>query len=193
VYLSQQIEEVKGTGMRAWQQGATLTQWKVELDGTGRPAWKIRASIGTWWRHLFVQSHKEARSYGRKNWPSVPFMSDAAPGKLVTGSQAMKLTGVEHPMAAIDFLRDQLESNVGYGTIENFVKPKPAKEPKSEPVVVEPTAADVNQSKLTKARAKVAESEARVKHSEGKQREWRKAVRYRERRAHKLTTKEVAT
>lgn len=188
MYLSQQIEAVKGTGGKQGYTGFRLTRYRVELDASGRPVWKFHGAAGTWWAYSAYiyernNANKKAKAWGRQSDAgAIPFMSDAAPNKPVTMKQAETLTGLLVP-AALDKLTETVSDSP---VLQNYVKPKPVKEPKPEPVPVAPTPADVNQSKLTKARAKVAEWESRIRHANEKLREWRKAVKCRERRAHML-------
>ncbi len=186
MYLCQQLDDVyeKHDNHLFPRRGTTLIVYRVELDAAGRPAWKMHANVGPFWGY---HASQYARRYKRAN---VPFIQSAAHGKLVTMSEAVRLTGYLAP-AALDYLTEQAcDSPV----LQNYVRPKPVRAEKKAP---EPpaklTPAQRAQAKLDAANAKVAEWEARQRHTLAKVREWRKRASQHAARVRRLMAEEVVS
>lgn len=193
MYLSVDVESVRGTKDRSGYTGYRLTFLKVVLNPTGRPAWALHQSRGTWWAHSASYSQCEnqaasARDYAKNHYAAVPFMKDAAPGKLVTMAQAEVLTGLAKPVA-MDRLAETVNDDPA---LSNYVKPpkvkkeRPAPEPKRKP-----TRAEIAQAKADRARLKVGEWYERILHAERKHKEWQRKARRLDKRAEQLKAAEA--
>ncbi len=186
MYLAQQLEEVReGTN-----RGYRLIRYRVATRADGRPIWKLHAPHGTWWASYhdprFLEgARNRAKRWVRENAKHIPIISAAAPGKLVSMSEAERLTGCKRP-AALDFLRERVEES-NTAAIENYVKLPKVKPPKPEPEKpAPPTPAEVAREKMARAQARLNEWDRRAAHAAKKQNEWTRKVNHYRRRAESL-------
>lgn len=189
MYLAQSVEECRRPYAGIQDTGFTLLVYKVTLNAAGRPVWALHRDAGRYWAfstlfHLVEAARRGAR---RLRAPNVPLMRHAGPGKLVTPRQAQRLTGVEHPMGALDMLREQVSEHPDYPGLQNYVEPAKPKPEKAEPEpAAPPTPLSRATAKLARAEAKVQEWTDAIRRAQTKCREWQKKVRYHRRRADRL-------
>jgi hypothetical protein len=191
MYLGQSIEAVTRPandpsavweGVRGWR----LVFWRVVLDPNGRPVWTLHGEGATQW-YRYQPDATTARvtlmnHYRRKHVPLIAG-GHMAP---VSVTDAGKLLGMNGP-PALDKLTEMLECP-DPGHLQNYVRPKPVKEPKPAPAPkAPPTKLQLAEAKLAKARAKVAEWQDAERHARAKAREWQRRARRIEARAKKLT------
>lgn len=158
MYLGQSIEERRGGDV--WGRLYCIVLWRVELNAGGRPVWKLHGR-GTKYNH-----RDSALWHRQKHLPLIP---TAAHDKPVTKGEAVKLTGLDHPMAALDYLTEHVD---GSTTLQNWVKPPKVKEPKPVPTPVE-----IARSKRDRAEERVAELDRKIKRLETLRTKWtRKAT-----------------
>lgn len=183
MFLAQQLEEVREKGqLTGWR----LIRYSVELVNS-KPVWKFKESRGDWsrWHYPTIKlARREARKYSRKE---IPFIATIGPNKAVSMREAEMLTGIRAP-AALDALTDRLVANDFPDTLENYVKPKPVKEPKPEPVgPVPPTPAEAANANARKAQLRVEKWERAAEHAAKKIRQWTKKASYYRKRAARLS------
>ncbi len=194
MYLAMSIEEVRKPSTSYNQSvtpGLRVMLWRVELNTTGRPVWVTHRQGSTWWIYSgFGYQGNEAnraRKAARASQPkAIPTIASAAHNKLVTMSEAAKLVDVVQP-GSLDRLTEMLQDVHDPYALQNYVKPPKVKPPKAEPEPVSPpTAAERAQTRLERARAKVAEWERKATHASGKAKEWQRKAKRLERRARQL-------
>lgn len=112
MYLCQRSEQVRRDYPLGQAVGWRVIFFRVELDTSGRPIWREtgRSAVGD---HPYLTR----RRHGIKG---VPFLPRPRNGKLVTGAEAARLTGLEAP-AALDYLAETVSESE---TVQNYVRPK---------------------------------------------------------------------
>lgn len=185
MFFAQSIEHSRPKGK--YRHMAQLYIWRVELNASGRLIWQLH-NRGYWAKANYeaLQAEEKVRNQA---WANVPFMQEAAPGKLVTMRQAEVLTGIRAP-AALDNLSERVLQ--GVQDQENYVKPKRVKEPKPRPEPKpEPSPAEVARAAQTRALAKVAEWERRAVHATRKAKEWNRRANYHGRRVRRCNAQPI--
>lgn len=189
MYFAQVVEPYtkRGTGAYAAQtyEGFKLLIFRVEIGapGTrnaGRPLWRLHKEGHYAWGYGRDRCWKMCMN---KAMDGVPFMKTASPGKLVSMSEAARLTGCAAP-AALDYLTEHATDTP---EVQNYVKPKPVKEPKPEPAPkAMPSREQVARNKLAKAEAKVDEWNRRAAHAAEMAKRWGRKANGRRRRVNAL-------